>query len=95
MLRSVSDDEEVDDPGGEVQSYVCFTVDHCDTVPVPIAGPGHTTTEQQERRSTHTNTQVQVQFSLPRVKQVTMAYVLHLRNKRLTLKMGGCLHHFQ
>lgn len=55
VLRSVSDDEEVDDPGGEVQSYVCFTVDHCDTVPVPIAGPGHTTTEQQERRSTHTH----------------------------------------
>lgn len=64
VLRSISDGEEVDDPGGEVQSHVCFTVDHCDAVPVAVAGPGHSTTEQQERRPTHT--EVQVQFSLSR-----------------------------
>lgn len=56
MLRSVSDGEEVDDPGGEVQSDVCFTVDYCDTVSVAIAGSGHTTAEQQEGRPTHTHT---------------------------------------
>lgn len=66
MLRSVFDGEEVDDPGGEVQSHMCFTVDHCDTVSVAVAGSGHTTTKQQERRPTRTHTQVQVQFSLPK-----------------------------
>lgn len=79
MLRAASDDEEVDDPGGEVQSHVCFPVDHSDTVSVPVAGPGHTTAEEQERRTTHTHkhtphgnthtcihTEVQVQFSLLR-----------------------------
>lgn len=50
MPRSFSDDEEVNDPGGEVQRYVFFTVDHCDAVSVPVTGPRHTTTEQQERR---------------------------------------------
>lgn len=49
VLRSISDDEKVDYPGGEVQSHVCFTVDHCYTVSVAIAGSGHATTEQQER----------------------------------------------
>lgn len=55
-MRSISDDEEVDDPGGEVKSHVCFTVDHSDAVSVPVAGPGHTTTEQQERRPAQTYT---------------------------------------
>lgn len=47
--RSVSDDEKVDDPGGEVQSHVGLAVDHRDTVSVAVAGPGHATAEQQER----------------------------------------------
>lgn len=58
-MRSVSDDEEVDDPGGKVQSYVCFTVDNCDTVSVPVTGPRHAAAEQQERRSTNTDTKRQ------------------------------------
>ena len=56
VFRSVSDDEEVDDPGGEVQSHVGFTVDHCDTVSVTITGPWHATAEQQEWRPTQTHT---------------------------------------
>lgn len=55
MLWSVSDDKEVDDPGGEVQGLVSFIVDHCDTVSVTIAGSGHATTEQQEWRPTYTH----------------------------------------
>lgn len=66
MLGSVPDGEEVDDPGGEIQGYMCLTVDHCDTVSVAIAGSGHTTTEQQERRPTCTDAKVKVGFSLPR-----------------------------
>ncbi len=62
VLWSVSDGEEVDDPGSEVQSHVCFTVDHCDTVSVPVAGPGHTTAEQEKRRPTHTGSS-SVQFA--------------------------------
>lgn len=54
MVWSVSDDKEVDDSGGEVQSHVCFTVDHTDTVSVSVAGPGHAATEEQERRPGHT-----------------------------------------
>ena len=53
MLRPVSDDKEVNDPRGEVQSYVCFIVDHTDAVSVPITGPGHAATEQQKRRPAH------------------------------------------
>lgn len=53
MLWAVSDDKEVDDSGGEVQSHMGFIVDHTDTVSVTIAGPGHTTAEQQEGRPGH------------------------------------------
>lgn len=60
-LRSISDDKKVDDPGGEVQSHVCFTVDDCDAVSVSIAGSGHATAEQQERGPACT--QAQVHFS--------------------------------
>lgn len=49
VLRSISDDKKVDYPGGEVQSHVCFTVDHCYTVSIAIAGSRHATAEQQER----------------------------------------------
>lgn len=49
VLRSISDDEEINNPGGEVQSHVCFAVNHCDTVSVAITGSGHATAEQQER----------------------------------------------
>lgn len=62
--RSLSDDEEVDDPRGEVQSHLRFAVDHSDAVSVTVAGSGHTTAEQQERGPARTYTQVQVQFSL-------------------------------
>lgn len=65
VLWSVSDGEEIDDPGGEVQSHVCFTMNHRDTVSVPIAGSGHTTAEEKERRPTHTNKgSSSVQFAL-------------------------------
>lgn len=47
--RSISDDKKVDYPGGEVQSHMAFTVDHCYTVSITIAGSGHAPTEQQER----------------------------------------------
>lgn len=49
VLRCISDDKKVDYPGGEVQSHVCFTVDHCYTVSIAITGSGHATAEQQER----------------------------------------------
>jgi len=56
VLRSAPDGKEVDDPGGEVQSHVYFTVDHRDAVSVPVAGPGHAAAEQQKRRpNTHTH----------------------------------------
>lgn len=64
VLGSVPDGEEVDDPGGEVQSHVCLTVDHRDTVSVAIAGSGHTTTEQQERRPEGADAKVKAGFSL-------------------------------
>lgn len=56
VLRSISNDEEVDNPGGEVQSHMCFTVDDGDAVSVPVAGPGHAPAEQEERRPEHTHT---------------------------------------
>lgn len=74
VLRSVFDDEEVDDPGGEVQSDLRLAVDDGDAVPVAVAGSGHPAAEQQERgpgrtcthghTHTHVHTQGQVQFSL-------------------------------
>lgn len=45
MVRSISDDKKVDNPGGEVQSHVSFTVNHCYTVSITIAGSGHAPTE--------------------------------------------------
>lgn len=62
-LRSISNDEEVDDPGSKVQGHVCFTMDHCNTVSVPITSPGHTTTEQQEWRPTETRKHMYTQGS--------------------------------
>lgn len=64
MVWSVSDDEEVDDSGGEVQSHVCFTVDHTDTVSVTVAGPGHAATEEEERRPGHTEKTDELIFTL-------------------------------
>lgn len=74
VLRSVFDDEEVDDPGGEVQSDLRLAVDDGDAVPVAVAGSGHPAAEQQERgpgrtrthghTHTHVHTEGQVQFSL-------------------------------
>lgn len=66
VLGSVPDGEEVDDPGGEIQSHVRLTVDHRDAVSVAIAGSGHTATEQQERRPTRTDAEVKVRLSLPK-----------------------------
>lgn len=60
VLRSVPDGEEVDDPGGEIQSYVRLAVDHCDAVSVAVAGSGHAAAEQQERRPTCTDAKVKV-----------------------------------
>lgn len=81
MLWSVSDGEEVDDPGGEVQSHVCFTVDHSDAVSVPVAGPGHPTTEQQERRPTHTHTHVTIGHVKLNIRTVWTLESLSLVNK--------------
>lgn len=64
VLRSISDDEEVNDSGGEVQGHMGFAVDHGDTVPVPIAGPRHATAEQQERRPVQTLSSVQFTHGL-------------------------------
>lgn len=54
MLGAISDDKEVDDPGSKVEGHLCFTVDHRDAVPIPVAGSGHATAEQQEWRPTQT-----------------------------------------
>lgn len=64
VVRSISNDEEVNYPRGEIQSYMCFTVDHCDAVSVSIAGSRHPTTEQQERGPTCEQTHIQVTFGL-------------------------------
>lgn len=45
MLRSISDDKKVNNSGGEVQSHMSFTVNHCYTVSITIAGSGHAPTE--------------------------------------------------
>lgn len=50
MVGAVRDHEEVDDPGRKVEGHLRFAVDHCNAVPVPVAGPGHAATEQQEGR---------------------------------------------
>lgn len=62
VVGAISDDKEIDDPGGKVEGHLCFTVDHGDAVSVPVAGPRHATTEQQERRPTQTSSS-SVQFA--------------------------------
>lgn len=67
--RAVFDDEEVDDPGGEVQSNLRLAMNDCDAVSVAVAGSGHPAAEQQERGSGHTHAHAHagsssVQFSL-------------------------------
>lgn len=91
VLRSIFDDKEVDDPGGEVQGHVCFTVDHCDAMPVPITGPRHTTTKQQEWWPTHT---FMFRLVCPNDDEcVTMCPVTQMRNKVTHLNSEKLLLH--
>lgn len=53
---SIFDDKEVNDPGSEVQSNVCFIVDDSNAVSVPKACPGHAATEEEEWRPIKMNT---------------------------------------